>query len=224
MARGYFTRDAVSFMGELAEHNNREWFSANKTRYENLVRTPALRFIESFSSELKNISPHFIATPRSLFRIYRDIRFSRDKSPYKTWAGIQFRHDLSRDVYAPGYYLHIEPGSMFLALGVWRPEPRSLRSIRERIVAEPRSWKQVCRNEKLRDTFRLSGDRLKCAPKGFDPNHELIEELKWKDYIVRKDISQSFLTDVALPQELARLFKIGTPLMKFLCSALAVPF
>ena len=113
---------------------------------------------------------------------------------------------------------------MFLALGVWRPEQRSLRSIRERIVAEPRSWKQVCRNEKLRDTFRLSGDRLKCAPKGFDPNHELIEELKWKDYIVRKDISQSFLTDVALPQELARLFKIGTPLMKFLCSALAVPF
>ena len=224
MADRYFTLDTVSFMAELAEHNNREWFSANKTRYEDLVKDPALRFIEAFAVELKNISPHFMATPRSLFRIYRDARFSRDKSPYTTWTGIQVRHDASKDVHAPGYYLHIEPGSIFVALGVWHPDPPSLRAIREHIVADPRSWQKASQNKKFTDAFRLSGDRLKRPPKGFEPSHELIEELKWKDYIAAKDVSQSFLTDAALPQELARIFKIGTPLMKFLCSALAVPF
>ena len=120
--------------------------------------------------------------------------------------------------------MHIEPGSIFVALGVWHPDPQSLRAIREHMVENPRSWKKASQNKRFADVFRLSGDRLKRPPKGFEPNHELIEELKWKDYIATKDVSQSFLTDAALPQELARLFKVGTPLMKFLCSALAVPF
>jgi uncharacterized protein (TIGR02453 family) len=111
-----------------------------------------------------------------------------------------------------------------VALGVWHPDPPSLRAIREHIVGDPRSWKKASRNKKFTDTFRLSGDRLKRPPKGFETDHELIEELKWKDYIAARDVSESFLTDATLPQELARLFKIGTPLMKFLCSALAVPF
>ena len=224
MAGKYFTRGTFQFMTELAENNDREWFADNKSRYEALVKDPALRFIEAFAPHLEKISPHFMATPRSLFRIYRDTRFSKDKSPYKTHTGIQFRHDRSKDVHAPGYYVHVEPGSVFAGFGIWHPESKSLRAIRERIVEEPAAWKKASRGKKFRDTVELSGDRLKRPPKGFDPDHPLIEDLKWKDYIAVKDLPQSFLTDPELPKELAKFFKVGTPLMQFLCDAVGVPF
>ena len=224
MAGKYFTRGTFQFMKELAENNDRGWFADNKSRYEALVKDPALRFIESFAPHLEKISPHFMATPRSLFRIYRDTRFSKDKSPYKTYTGIQFRHDQSKDVHAPGYYVHVEPGSVFAAFGIWHPESKSLRAIRERIVEDPDAWKKASRGKKFRENAELSGDRLKRPPKGFDPDHPLIEDLKWKDYIAVKPVAQSFLTSAELPRELAAFFKVGAPLMRFLCDAVGVPY
>ena len=224
MAATCFTPDTFRFLKDLKKNNDREWFAANKKRYEEQLKDPALRVIAAFAPELKKISPHFMATPRSLFRIHRDTRFAKDKSPYKTHIGLHFRHDRAKDAHAPGYYLHIEPGGVFLGVGIWHPEGGPLRAIRERIVEDPAGWKRASRAKAFTTAFELSGDRLKRPPKDFDPEHPLIEDLKWKDYIGIAERPDSFVTDAGLPKALAKTFAAGTPFMRFLCDALSVPF
>ena len=224
MADKYFSKATFDFLDDLKQNNNRAWFAEHKSRYEERLKDPALRLIEDFGPELEKISSHFLATPRSLFRIYRDVRFSKDKSPYKTATGIHFRHEQSKNAHAPGFYLHIERGDVFAGVGIWRPEATALRAIREHIVEDPAGWQQASTAKKFTLSFELAGDRLKRPPKGFDPEHPAIEELKWKDYIGVKQLPQSFVTGDALPKELAKTFEAGTPLMRFLCDALGVPF
>jgi len=118
----YFSPEVFSFLRELAENNNRDWFAENKTRYEQRVREPILQFISDFGPRLAKISPHFVADPRpsggSLFRIHRDTRFSHDKSPYKTHLGVHFFHDSGKKAPSvPGFYLHIAPDECFAAAG-----------------------------------------------------------------------------------------------------------
>jgi len=219
-----FTPETFRFLKDLKKNNDREWFAAQKRRYEEHLKDPSLRIIAAFAPELKKISPHFMATPRSLFRIHRDTRFAKDKSPYKTHIGLHFRHDHAKDAHAPGYYLHIEPGGVFLGVGIWHPESSPLRAIREHIVEDPTGWKRASRAKAFASAFELAGDRLKRPPKDFDPEHPLIEDLKWKDYIGIAERPDSFVTDEGLPKALAKTFAAGTPFMRFLCDALAVPF
>ncbi len=125
-----FPKTCVPYLKKLAKNNNRPWFNDNKQRYEDAVRTPALAFIEAMGPPLKKqLSPHFLAQPKkvggSLMRVYRDTRFANDKTPFKTNVGIQFRHELGKDVHAPGFYLHIEPGNCFLGAGICAPKPGS---------------------------------------------------------------------------------------------------
>jgi uncharacterized protein (TIGR02453 family) len=220
----HFSPDTLRFIRDLKRNNTREWFVANKARYEDAVKDPALRLIADFAPLLGKISPHFRATPRSLFRIHRDTRFSKDKSPYKTHVGIHFRHDRARDAHAPGYYLHIEPGSVFAGVGIWHPEGDALRKIRERIAEDPAGWKRASRTKAFTRTFELAGDALKRAPKGFDPAHPLVEDLKRKDFIGVVELDDTFVTKDGLSERLATTFAAGTPLMRFLCEALEVPF
>lgn len=225
MADGpYFTRETFRFLRELAKNNNRAWFAENKARYEAEVKDPALRFIEDFAPHLARLSPHFHAGPRSLFRIHKDTRFSNDKTPYKTHTGIQFRHDQAQDAHAPGYYFHIEPRGVFLALGLWRPDGPTVRKIREHIVEKPDAWKKASRDRKLTSKLTLVGDSLSRPPAGFDPDHPLVEDLKWKEFMAYTDLDEAFAADPALPHELAKLFGAGSEYMAFLCEAVGVPF
>ena len=120
-----FDASTLKFLRELRANNDRDWFNANKPRYEEHVLDPALRFIDAMYDPLADVAPRFTAIPKrsggSLMRVYRDTRFSRDKTPYKTNIGIQFRHEFGRDVHAPGYYIHIEPDNAFIGAGMWRP-------------------------------------------------------------------------------------------------------
>src|SRR5262245_48947572 len=129
-----------SFLEDLGANNNREWFTANKQRYEEQLLEPALAFIGAFGQRLEKISPHFSADARpsggSLFRIYRDTRFSKDKRPYKTNLGLHFRHERAKDAHAPGYYLHIGPDEVFAGGGIWHPGADVATRIREAIVAD----------------------------------------------------------------------------------------
>ncbi len=171
MTPPWFSPRAFAFLAELAANNDREWFRANKSRYLADARDPALRFIGDFAGPLRRISPHFRADPRaqggSLFRIYRDTRFSRDKSPYKTHIGIHFRHEAAKDAHAPGFYLHIEPGNCFMGGGVWHPAGPALRRIREGIDEDSQGWKRASRGRRFRERFELAGDSLVRAPRGF---------------------------------------------------------
>ncbi len=175
------------FLRELKGNNNRDWFGANKARYQSAVRDPMLRLISDFSGPLRKISRHFVADPRpiggSLFRIYRDVRFAKNKAPYKTHAAAQFRHKRGKDVHAPGFYLSLAPGEVHAGAGIWRPDSSSLKTLREDLVARPRAWKNAIAGADFNDTFTLEGESLKRGPKGFDPEHPLIEDLKRKDFV-----------------------------------------
>ena len=119
MEFSHFEPSIFQFLEQLADHNNRPWFLENKWRYESEVLEPCLALIRAFGTRLKRISPYFVASDRrvggSLMRVYRDTRFSKGGAPYKTNAGIQFRHEMGRDIHAPGFYVHIAPGECFLA-------------------------------------------------------------------------------------------------------------
>ena len=224
----HFRPNLFKFLRDLESNNNRDWFQANKTRYEDHVKEPALQFISDFGPLLRKVSPHFRADPRStggsLFRIYRDVRFSKDKRPYKNHTGIQFRHEDSQDAHAPGFYLHLESGKVFAGAGIWRPDGATLRQIRNAIVANPTRWKRINRAKKFSENYELSGDRLMRPPKGYDPDHPLIEDLKYKDFIGVAHLTQKDVTSKGFIERFAELSRSGSPLVKFLCEAIGVPF
>ncbi|GBD84824.1 hypothetical protein BMS3Abin02_01218 [bacterium BMS3Abin02] len=223
-----FTPALFSFLRDLEANNDREWFNANKQRYERSVRQPGLRFVDDFAPHLAKISPHFVADARanggSMFRIYRDVRFTRDKTPYKTNTGFQFRHEAGRDVHAPGFYLNLEPGAVFAGVGLWRPDATSARSVREAIVEDPVRWKRVTRSKRFLDVYVLEGDALKRPPRDFDPEHPLIDDLKRKDFIASTHLTQKAVTSEGFLDTYAKLCRTAAPFMEFLCDAVGVPF
>lgn len=227
-SKTYFTNATFRFLEELAANNNRPWFEKNRPRYEEHVKEPAMRFITDFRPLLKRISPHFRADPRpvggSMFRIYRDTRFSKDKSPYKTYTGIQFRHDLGKDAHAPGFYLHLEPKSVFIGLGCWHPDGTSVKKIRDAIVDDPAGWKRATQAKKFTSRFELAGDSLVRYPRGFDPDDPLIGDLKRKDFIGVAPVPQKRVTERGFLEEFAETCGDGRGLVRFLCKAVDAPF
>lgn len=223
-----FEKASIDFLTELAANNNREWFNDNKARYEEHVLDVALRFIQSMQDPLAQLAPEFTAVPQrvggSLMRVYRDTRFSHNKLPYKTNVGIQFRHRQAKDVHSPGYYVHVDPERVFLGVGMWRPDADSLRAIRERIVAKPAEWKSVLRDATFRRYFDLGGESLSRAPRGFDKDHELIEDIRRKSFIAVRDLDVADCLDPQFQRKVEASFAAATPFMKFLCKAVGVPF
>jgi uncharacterized protein (TIGR02453 family) len=223
-----FDTETLAFLDELSANNNREWFKENKSRYEEQVLDVALRFIQSMQDPLHDIAPHFVAQPTriggSLMRVYRDTRFSKNKLPYKTNIGIQFRHEQAKDVHSPGYYVHIDPEQVFVGVGMWRPESDALRGIRERIVAKPAEWRRTSGDKSFRRHFKLGGESLTRPPRGFDKEHELIEDIKRKSFMGIKDMRRDEPLGTHFQRKVETALKAGEPFMRFLCKSVGVPF
>lgn len=225
----HFRPATFTFLRDLAANNEREWFAANKERYETNVKEAGIEFISDFGPRLEKISPHFVADTRSvggsLFRIHRDTRFSKDKTPYKTNTGMQFRHESAKDVHAPGYYLHLEPGACFAGVGIWQPDTASLTKIRDAIVADPAAWRRAAHGKRFTDVFTLSeGNLLKRPPRGYDPDHAHIDDLRRRDFTAGTRLTQKQVTSPGFVDEYARMCKAAAPYMRFLCDALGLPF
>ena len=224
----YFSPDTFKFLRDLDRHNERPWFHANKARYEAVLRDPFLRLIADLAEPLTKISPHFVADPKpiggSLFRIQRDTRFANDKSPYKTWAGARFFHARSKQTEAPLFYLQIAPGDCFVAAGLWHPQPETQRRVRNFLVDNPAAWKRAVHSPAFRKRFELGGDSLSRPPRGFDPNHELIEDLKRKDYVVSRAFEGKMAFDPRLRHGVASEFARMAPMVDYLCAALDLEF
>ena len=223
-----FNRKTISFLKELNQNNNKIWFDQNRQRYEDEVRTPALNYIESMDQHMAKISPHFVVSAKkvggSLMRVHKDIRFSKDKTPYKTNIGIQFRHARGKDVHAPGFYLHIEPGDVFLAAGIWRPESNTLKNVRTLMDEYPKEWKKISRKLIVSNKFTFGGESLKRPPKGFQAEHPLIDDLKRKDLIAVQNLKISSVYAKDFSKQSAQLFKAVAPLVNFICDADDLPF
>jgi uncharacterized protein (TIGR02453 family) len=227
MAAPYFTRELFRFLQDLAANNDRDWFQANRDRYEQHVRQPALRFIADFGPWVRAVSPHLVCDPRpsggSLFRIHRDVRFSADKSPYKTHAAIQFRHEAGKDAHAPGLYLHLEPGGCGAAAGVWRPPMPALRAIRAKVAAEPERWLAIVGAPALGRMERF-GERLQRVPAGHAADHPAAEELKWKDWGAWAPLTQQDIIAGDTMERIGAVYQDLRPMLQFLCEALEQPF
>jgi uncharacterized protein (TIGR02453 family) len=223
-----FRPETLAFLEELSLNNNREWFAANKQRYEELVLDVALEFIQAMQAPLAKIAPHFTAVPKrmggSLMRVYRDTRFSKNKAPYKTNIGIQFRHENARDVHAPGYYLHIDPGEVFIGVGMWRPEPNALAAVRQRIDAKRAEWLKARDDRKFRRHFELGGESLSRPPKGISKDHPLLADLRRKDFIAARNLELTAPLHAQFQREVETAFAAATPFMTFLCKAVGVVF
>jgi uncharacterized protein (TIGR02453 family) len=223
-----FTKATFNFLEEIAANNDREWFKANESRYESDVREPALEFIAAMAPLLGEFAPNFRAEPRkvggSLMRQFRDTRFSRDKAPYKTNIGIQFRHAAGKDVHTPGFYLHIAANECFLGAGCWHPEVDALARIRDRVAEKPEQWFAVRDDRKFRRHWTLAGESLTRPPRGYAPDHPALEDLKRKDFIGVAPLTVDELVSAKLPKLAASRFADAAPLMRFLCEALSVPY
>jgi len=214
------------FLRELKLNNNRPWFEGNKARYVQVVKQPLLEFIADFGTYLPEISPHYLAIPKatggSMFRIYRDVRFSKDKSPYKTAAALQFRHEQGKDVHAPGFYLHLEPDSVFAGCGIWQPDTQTANKIRSAIAAHPDNWLAAIQDAAFQKTFTLEGESLKQPPRGFDADHPLLEDLKRKDFIGSVELSEQVVCQDDFLTQYVEMCKAASPLMRFLTEALGL--
>jgi uncharacterized protein (TIGR02453 family) len=218
----------LRFLEDLERNNTRTWFKAHAERYENEVREPALAFIRAMGRHVEKISPHLRASDRkvggSLMRIHRDVRFSKNKQPYKTNLGIQFRHEAGKDVHAPGLYFHVDPSTVFLGVGMWHPDAESLAAVRQAIVDDSRGWKRIRDAKRFRDAWELGGESLKRAPLGYAADHPMIEDLKRKDHIAFCELTRKDVTRADLVDFVTRRFGRSKNYLAWLADAVGLPF
>lgn len=218
----YFTPELFRFLSRLKRNNNRDWFQAHKDEYETSVRQPALRFVADFAAPLYEISPYLVADPRptrgSLFRIYRDTRFSNDKRPYKTHVAMRFSHR-GKDVHSPGFYLHLEAGKCFAACGLWHPEQHTLLKVRDAIVARPQEWRPIRKLLNWDDDTKLSR-----PPRGFPADHEFVEDLKLRDIGTFVELTDAQVCGPKLMSTVTAHCRKMSSLAAFLSSAVGLKY
>lgn len=216
MAAGFITKETFAFLKALARNNDREWFEKNKQRYVDEVRDPLCAFVEAVGAPLRKIHPDVVADPRpnggSLFRIYRDTRFSKDKTPYKTHAALRFQCG-PKGKPSPGFYLGIEPGSVMVAAGIWHPENDVLKRLREAVDDDPKGWSRA-RKIGLDDV-----PMLKRPPRGYDEDHPYIEDLKRKSFTTRVPFTEKQACAKDFPTTFVKTCRTFKPLVAFLDTA-----
>ncbi|MDJ0777696.1 MAG: DUF2461 domain-containing protein [Gammaproteobacteria bacterium] len=216
-----FTPKFFEFYRALARNNNRDWFNAHKADYRQAVVEPMCAFIDEMAPRLRKISPHFVADSRphggSMFRIYRDVRFSKDKSPYKLHAACQFRHELGRDAHTVGFYVHLSTAEAVFGGGIWLPPAAELLKIRNTIADNPHAWRDIKNSRMVKKYFGgIGGDGLKRPPRGFAADHEHIDDIKRKSFfLMRREAPEVILRD-SFVREVEKTFSAAMPLMEYI--------
>ena len=207
----------LNFLTELKENNNKEWFTANKPKYESCKKdfeifiNQLLENIATFDSEIAHLT-----AKECIFRIYKDIRFSHDKTPYKTNFGA-YMSPGGRKGGKAGYYFHIEPGESFICGGIYQPSPEAAKAIREEIYHNPDEYLELVHNEKFKSYFgEIWGDKMKLAPKGFDRKFEHIEHLKYKSWVALHNMDDALLSKNNLRDYAIDGYKLVFPFNNFL--------
>ncbi len=224
-----FTSKAFAFLKELEHNNDKAWFHKNRGRYEEHPLEPMLAFIRAMEPRLAKISRHIRVSDRkvggSLMRFHRDVRFSKDKSPYNTFLAARFGHEAGKDAGGVGFYFRITANDCALGTGIWKPETALARTIREHIANDPQAWKSATTGKAFRDAFGgLAGESLKRPPKGLDPEHKFIEDLKRKDFVAFAEWKTAAAKKPDLDKTVAQAYRASSKLIAFLCAAMDLPF
>ncbi len=216
-----FPPEGIGFLRKLKKNNRRDWFNGHKTEYEEYVKFPMETLIASLAAPLQKLLPGIVVHPKkSMFRIYRDTRFSANKSPYKTHAAAIF-HLKGHWQESASFYLHIEPGRTFLAGGIYMPDGAQLKKIRTAIARNPKKFLGVVRSKAFTSTFgSIEGERLSRAPMGYSPDHPMIEWLKFKQFIVVAEWPEGAAGKSGFVRRAATLYGKMLPFVNFLNNAL----
>jgi uncharacterized protein (TIGR02453 family) len=217
-----FSTGTLSFLRRLKRNNRREWFNAHREEYERDVRDPMIAVIERLAVDLRSFAPDLVASPkRSLYRIYRDIRFSEDKKPYKTHVAAVFPcRDLPKHEGA-GMYFHVAPDGVWVGGGLWAPQTPQLQIIREHVASNHRRLRAIVTAPAFRKTVgALEGDRLQRVPRGFPKDHEAAEYLKHRQFLAGAEFPAAFATSPKFYRGLVGVFRSISPLVRYLNEAL----
>ena len=228
MSQSIISPKLFRFLRELKENNDRNWFAENKSRYEDEVREPAIELVRQLEKPLSRAAPMLCVVPKghggSVMRIYRDTRFGKDKTPYKTNVGISVRHQAEKDIHAPGIYIHLDPCECFIGAGCWRPQRETLAAIRSAIDRDPKGWLKARNNKAMKSVYKLSGESLKTSPRDYSRDHAMIEDLKRIDFIAVSPLKPSEFTSGDTVKILIERIKKAKPLMEFICDAIKIPY
>jgi len=228
-----FSRGALTFLRQLARHNDREWFTARKAEFEERLLVPMRLFVEEMDVRLATFAPEIQGSPRtSIFRIYRDVRFSADKSPYKTHLACWFAHHRAgRGVGSEthgagaGYYFHLEPGASLVAGGIWMPPRESLARLREAIAARPDALARVVRARPFKSRFGALTEEgtLTRVPRGYPPDHPAALWLRRTSFTASAPLSDAEVLSPDLPRTVERDFRRLLPLVRWANDSLGYP-
>ena len=220
-----FTARSLTFLRALKRHNDRAWFRARRDEYETHVRGPLVAIIERLAVDFRAFAPEMVADPKvSTYRIYRDTRFSADKSPLKTHvAGVFPDRRLGKGAGA-ALYFHVGPDEMWIGGGLYHPDTSKLHTVREHLASNFTRFRSVVRAPAFRKTFKdVEGERLQRVPRGFAADHAAAEYLKLRDFLVGADFPPAFATDARFYRTLVATFKQATPFVRFINEALVAP-
>jgi len=212
-------KESLQFLKDLKANNHKEWFDVNRDRYET-----ELQKVRDFAEEVLQKVKKFdeIQTPtgrKSLMRIYRDVRFSKDKRPYKhNWGGSFKRAGKHR---RGGMYFHIEPGACFVGGGFWAPSPADLKHIRNQIAADPDRLRKIISSKEFKSVFKtLEGEQVKTAPKGFDKEHPAIDLLRYKQFLISQRFTDAEAVRKDFPDRVAETFRAMMPFFNYMSDIL----
>ena len=226
-----FTPAALRFFRGLAANNEKSWFEAHREEYENEIREPMRELIGEMDARIAKFAPEIGGDPkRSMFRINRDIRFSKDKSPYKTNAGCWFNHrSASRKVGgeategSAGYYFHLQPGKSFLGAGVWMPPRPQLNKLRDSINEKPKPFLEMTRAIPKRFGGLTDEGALKRMPRGYAEDHPAAQYLRFQSFTTGRELTDADVTSAKLPSLLAREYEALLPLVRWINGSFGLP-
>jgi uncharacterized protein (TIGR02453 family) len=226
--RAYFRPELLRFLAGLRAHNSKPWFEAHRTDYERFYRDAFVEFVTDFGERLPAISPYLVADPRptggSVMRIYRDTRFTPDKSPYRSYTVVHFGHRDAGKTSAPGLFLYVAPDEISGGGGWWHPDPPQAAQVRAAIAGDPAGWTSAVRSAAFVRRFELTGESLKRPPPGVAPDHPLLADLRRKDFVASTDFSRSEFTSPGFLGAYEHAARTVAPLLRFLCRATDLPF
>ena len=210
--------DALVFLRALKRNNRREWFKPRKEKYEQLVRTPMIGLIERLATDLQGFAPDLVASPRvSLYRIYRDTRFSENKTPYKTHAAAVFPCRSLPKHQGAGLYFHVSPEEVWIGGGMYAPDTSQIQAVREHIAANVRRLRTIVESPSFRRAVgRLEGERLQRVPRGFVKDHEAAEYLRFRQFLAGAEFPPAFATTPRFYATVVKVFREVSPLIRFL--------
>jgi uncharacterized protein (TIGR02453 family) len=213
-----FSPKALTFLRALKRNNDREWFRARKDQYEALLRGPMIQFIERLANEFTSFAPELVATPRaSLYRIYRDTRFSENKAPLKTHVAAVFPCRGLAKHQGAGLYFHVAPDEVWIGGGLYAPETAQLHAVREHIASNVNRLRTIVESPGFRRTVgALDGERLQRVPRGFAKDHPAAEYLKYRQFLAGCEYPGQFAANPRFYSEVLKVFRQVAPLTRFL--------